>query len=315
MSLKILRFAATIVLGVMFMGGVLSSGPAWALSSPTRGVISGLDPDAKTVEIIRKNEEKVTFQVTDETVVLINDEPGTLTDLKLKTKAEISFQEEEGKFIARWIRDQDTVALRQRESDGIEAVILNLQAEAGTLTVRTALEKERTLKLVPAGKNRSRVMKNGQPATLADFTVQEKVMVSIRRTSGATLYLKGLADPRTFLAFLWRKTVEGAVTRFDTKAETVGIQPAEGEAVQVALTRATRFYQGGQEVEDPTFAQGDEVIVVISAKVKGVARAWAIFDRESWGAYADAEIKARQEKAKKGEAEEEEMEEEGAEKE
>jgi len=315
MSPKSLRFAAMGILGVVFVGGMLSSGPAWALSSPIRGVISQLDPDAKTVEITCKNEAKVTFQVTDETVVLINDEPGALTDLKLKTKAEISFREEEGKFIARWIQDQDTMALRAREANGIEAVILNLRAEEGTLTVRTALEKERTLKLVSEGKNRSRVMKNGQPAKLTDFAAQDQVMVSIRRTSGATLYLKGLADPRTFMAFLLRKTLEGAVTSVDTEAGTVGIQPAEGEAVRVALTRATRFYRGSQEVEDPTFAQGDQVIVVLSSKVKGVPRARAIFALDSWGAYADAEIKARQEKAEKGEVEEAEAEKEGAEKE
>jgi hypothetical protein len=226
------------------------------------GIIAAVDAGAGTLTVQRRRAGTATLTVTPETVILIGDEPGTLADLKTNTRAAISYREADGKLTARWIRDALTVRIREAESLGVRGVITALNVDAGTLTVRTAFEKVRELKLVREGRYVSRIMKQGQAADLKAFQVNDKVMVSIRRTSGATLYLKGLADEPSFVAFLRDRCVEGSFRSVEVEAGRLVVAPAEGDPVTVGFSRRTKFYLGGQEAKEPTF-QADQAIVVL----------------------------------------------------
>lgn len=264
-------------------------------------LIVAVDVNARTVTVQRRKGETVTFTVTPQTVILIGDEPGVLADLSPSTKAEVSYQEVEGKKVARWIRDALTVRIRDAESSGVPAVITALQADQGILTVRTDLGKVRELKLLASGKNASQIMKQGQPADLRAFQVNEPVWVSMRRTAGGTLYLKALAEEATFIAFLRDRRVEGQFRSRDPLTSKIVVAPAAGEPVTVGFSRRTQFFRGGQPIGEPAFPEGQAVIVLYRGTQKGLIRARAVFDRESWQAYAQAALRAEQEKQKKGE--------------
>lgn len=261
--------------------------------------ITAVDPTAGTVTVQRRKGETVTFTVTPETVILIGDEPGALANLSPNTPVQIAYREVEGKRIARWIRDGLTVRIRDAESAGVPAVITALQAEQGTLTVRTEFGKVRELKLAASGKNASRIMKQGQPADLSAFQVNDPVRVSIRRTAGGTLYLKALAEEMTFVAFLQDRRVEGQFRSLDSAARRIVLAPSGGEPVTVGFSRRTQFFRGGQALQDPSFQAGQELIVLYRATQKGLIQARAVFDRESWKAYAQAALRAEKEKQQK----------------
>jgi hypothetical protein len=265
------------------------------------GRITAVDPAAGTVTVQRRKGETATFTVTPETVILIGDEPGALANLAPQTTAEIAYRAVDGKRVARWIWDALTVRIRNAESVGVPAVITALQPDQGSLTVRTDFGKVRELKLVAGGKNASRIMKQGQPADLSAFQVNEPVRVSIRRTTGGTLYLKGLAEEMTFVAFLQDRRMEGQFRSLDPLARRIVVAPSGGEPVTVGFSRRTQFFRGGQALQEPSFQAGQELIVLYRGTQKGLIQARAVFDRESWKAYAQAALTAEKEKKlKKG---------------
>jgi hypothetical protein len=262
------------------------------------GLVTAVNAAAGTLELTGRNEETLAVRVTDETVVLIADEPGTLSDVKLQTRARVSGRLSEGALTARWVQDAATVKIREAESSGVDAVIKAVEAPAGTLMVETAQGKTRALKVAPEGRFASRIMKNGEAATLAEFAPEEKVRVAIRRMRGNNFSLNALAEPRTFVAFLARPTFQGVVQSMSPDGKTLTLKVEGQEApLEFDLTRATQGYRQGAEAEAADGAVGETVWVVQSTKAKGRIRARAVFTADSWGAYADAELASEEEKA------------------
>ena len=296
------------------MHGAISLGGAWAVEEgPTDGktaetktrlmsaVITAVHAEDRKVSVQRKDGTTSTLEVTPETAVLVSDEPGTLADLQVDTKASISYQERAGKQIARWIRDALTVRIRDAESTGVKAIVTAVDVPEGILQVRTAFGKVRALMLIREGKKASRIMKAGKITDLSSFQVRDPVMISIRRTSGATLYLKSLADVPTFVAFLRDSCVEGLFHSADPESQQIVVTLPEGDPVTVGFSRRTKFFREGQEIEGPLFEAGQAIWVLYRTKKKDLIRSRIIFDRDSWRPYAQAAIAA--EKEMEGEAE------------
>ena len=282
------------------LGSLVFSGPLlWAAERPVtrRGILSGVNVEAGRVELTRRGGEKLTIKVTKETRILINDEPGSLGELKAGERVQMSLLRVKGQWVARWIRDAQTLAVREAEREGVKARIEKVEAGKGIIVVRTVQGKERELHLTTEGRFRSRILRNGKPAKLEEFRVGEEVMVGIRRTGGETLYLKALADELSYLAYLRRRTVSGTVERVDKEKRVLRLAQMGGEPVSVAWTRVTRFYRGGKKEKEQPFGVGDSLVVVVSRRVGGIYRARAMFDKDSWRVYAEAE-KAVLEKGK-----------------
>lgn len=265
--------------------------------APFIGVLVRADLNANTLVVKRARAGEVTVHVTPQTQVLIADEPGRLADLKEGQRVEVSVRvDPQGRWVAQWIRDAQTIAIREAESTGTPATIVRVSAPEKQIVVRTQAGKERTLTLQTEGAWAGRVMKKGKPASLGDFQAGEAVWVSLRRTLGKTIYLKALADEETFLAFLLEPTVKGVLSNLNPAERSFQLTVEGQPPLSVRWTSRTRIFLQGKAATSENLSNGATLFVVLGERVKGVTTARALFDEQSWPLYAQAVKESLQKK-------------------
>ena len=251
----------------------------------------------QTITLARAN-DVVLFRVDTTTRVWIDDQAGKLEDLKPDLKVRVVYEKvDPAPYRVRQILDAATVLIRDAENQGVEATITGVAEQDGTtiVSVDTALGQHRDLAVSTEGRWQSRILKSGEPATAADFAKGEQVMISLRRARAGNWNLKGLADPPTFLAFLNERTLRGALREKseDGRVWKLAVEGREGLS-ELLVTRATRFYQGGQAVEDNPFELGQEVLVKYATTADGQVQVKALVEPASWRAFGEAELARRQ---------------------
>jgi len=260
------------------------------------GLLTAVDAGKQTISLGRAN-DLVIFRVSPETRVLIDDRPGKLEDLKTDAKVRVLYAKIDPQpYLAVQILDEATVILRDAENQGVAATIAAIaEKDGGTVvTVDTALGQRRDLAVSTEGRWQSQIMKAGEPATAAAFAAGDKVMISLRRSRGATWNLKALADPVTFLAFLSDRNLRGTLREKsdDGRIWTLAV-PGREQLNELLVTRATLFYQGGKAVEANPFELGQEVLVKFQTISDGQVQVQAVIEPASWQAYGEAELARR----------------------
>lgn len=257
------------------------------------GTLSGVDGALQVITIARRNGSE-RFRLSADTVVVINGERGSAAELKRDGKVRVTYRREgNSPYPATMVLDEASIAILDAEREGVEAKIESV-AERGdgddqavVVVVTTAQGKRRELVVRPEGAWASVVMKDGKPAELGAFAPGEAVMVAVRRTGGATMYLRALADPPTYLAFCADRMLRGRVAATSDDGATFSLAPeGAGERVTVRLTRTSVFFAGGAKQDANPFKVGDEVVVKFRYRRGGETIARAVFAPDSWQAFA-----------------------------
>lgn len=262
-------------------------------TSQATGNLTVVDAAARMITLAR-GEASEQYRLGDQTEVLLNDEAGELGALQLDQRVRLDYLKDgEPPFEVRRISDDATIRVQAAERDGVAAKIQGIETRgegeqaAQVLIAQTSQGKTRELFLRPEGANASVLMKNGQPATLADFAAGDDVTLSVRRTGGDKKYLKSIADPETYTAFLAARTLRGTISGVAEDGKSVTVtSPDEPQPVTVTLTRNTRYFKGGAKVDANPFQNGDEVMVKYGYRIENAPRATAVLTADSWRAYA-----------------------------
>jgi len=282
------------------VGGVAAAQEtAPAKAAPTgqmTGLLTVVNAAQQTLTLARANDQ-VVFRTDSKTRVLIEDRPGKLDDLKVDVKVRVVYAKvEPAPYQALQILDEATVTIRDAESQGLEATITAIAEQDGqtVVSVDTALGKHRDLAVATEGRWQSKLMKQGEPAAPAAFAAGDKVMVSLRRARGPIWNLRAMADPPTFLAFLADRNLRGALREKseDGRVWKLAVEGRE-QMPELLVTRATRFYRGGQAVEANPFELGQEVLVKYQTVSDKQIQVQALIEPASWQAYGEAELARR----------------------
>lgn len=294
-----MRIARCLMLLSLFAAVAAAQETAPAEAAPRgqmAGLLTAVNAAQQTITLGRANDQ-VVFRVDTATRVLIDDRAGQLADLKSDVNVRVVYAKvEPAPYRALQILDEATVRIRDAESNGVEATITAVGEQDGTMVVSvdTVLGQHRDLAVSTEGRWQSQIMKQGEPAPATAYAAGDKVMVSLRRTRGAMWNLKGLADAPTFLAFLSDRNLRGTLREKSEDGRVWKLAVAGGDQVRdLLVTRATKFYRGGQAVETNPFELGQDVLVKYQTVDEGQVQVQALVEPASWKAYGDAELARR----------------------
>lgn len=235
------------------------------------------------------------YKVSTTTKVLIDAEPASPAALPLDHRVRVIYRKEgSAPYPAVKLLDAASIVILTAERDGVPATIDEVTegtdgaAKVPLLRITTSQGKHRELLVRDQGGWAAEILKDGQPAKLSAFAKGETVTLSVRRTGRPPMYLKSLADPPTYDAFLADRRLTGRIAAVAEDGQGFGLA-VTGEATTqgVTLTRRTVYFTEGKQVEVNPFKVGDDVVVKFSITEHGVAIAQAVHAPGDWRVYAD----------------------------
>lgn len=181
--------------------------------SELKGIIAAVDTSASTVTITpKKGGADVTLNVDANTLIKRNG-PATLADLQAGDKVEAKY--DPAAMLAIKIEAKPNLAK-------VKGTIAAVDTAAGTLTITP---KDGSPDVTLAVDANTYIKRNGQPATLADLLVGDRVEAKYNPVTllAATIKASNLLE------------VKGTIAAVDTSASTVTITPSDGSP-DVTLT-------------------------------------------------------------------------------
>ena len=197
------------------------------------------------------------------------------------TIAHAGAQEKEGKEAKPTQQAQMFKTIRKSLLRGYVATIIEVIPSEGRVVLQRDAEKL-TAQITTEGKRPTQLMKDGKRVTLKDFKANEAVVFAFKPRSRR--YLRFLADPLSYIAFIRRSVLKVEVVALDKTKRQITIKTADGKEHIVPLSRQCLYFLNGRRVKfaDVQLKPGTKLWVAFTT----TAKVHALFDDKTWKSYA-----------------------------
>ncbi len=206
------------------------------------GGVTAINLDASRVTIQTPNGAMIDVTVGPDTTLIRNGQPATLADFQVGDRARATVGDH---GVALELAAESHV-----EPTHVEGGITAINLDTSRVTIQTPNGALVEVAVSPA----TTLIRNGQPATLADFRIGDRARATVG-DHGVALELAAEEHHEP-------TSVEGVITAIGEHATRVTIQTESGTAVTVTVDFHTEIFRNGGHTGPGDLRQGDHVVAL-----------------------------------------------------